>query len=651
MTQTNSQTQSDTTPASASPSNADRQTFTFQAETRELLHLMIHSLYSNKEIFLRELISNASDAADKLRFLAIQNSQLQGDDTELHVDLIPDAEAGTLTIRDNGIGMSRQEVIDNLGTIARSGTKQFLQGLSKDKRDEAQMIGQFGVGFYSAFIVADRVSVLTRRADSSEAVRWESEGAGDYTLEAAEKAGRGTDVTLHLREDDKEFLEAERLRHIVRKYSDHIGMPVRLITSAEEGGEETVDTLNRAAALWTRPKSEISDEDYQQFYTHISHDPLPPLTWAHQKVEGNLSYTSLLYLPSHAPMDLWDRERRRGVHLYVKRVFILDQAAELLPSWLRFVRGLVDSDDLPLNVSRELLQSNRTVDKIRSALVKRSLDMIEDVAKNKPEEYAKFWESFGIVLKEGFIEDFANRERLSGLCRFRSTLDTDKASASLADYVARMPEDQPSIYYLTADTLSAAKNSPLLEGIKARGWEALLLTDRIDEWVALQLTEFQGKKLASVATIDALPAPAIETPEASEQASAFRATLERLEKILAGKIKSVRLSQGRLTDSPSCLVDAAVGMTRRLQKLYRDAGEQLMSSATLPDLELNPNHPLVSRLRETHEEGAFSDLGLLLFEQAQLAEGAQLEDPAAFVKRLNGLILGGQSAAGRIILG
>ena len=623
------------------------QTFEFQAETRELLKLMIHSLYSNKEIFLRELISNASDAVDKLRFLAIQTPALLAEDAELHVDLIPDPAAGTLTIRDNGIGMSRQEVIDNLGTIARSGTKQFLQGLSADKKNEAQLIGQFGVGFYSAFIVADKVSVLTRRADADTAVRWESTGAGDYTLAEADKPTRGTDIVLHLREDDKEFLEPERLRHLVRKYSDHIGLPVRLIV--DDG--KTVDTINRAAALWTRPKSELSEDDYQQFYTHLSHDPLPPLAWAHHKVEGNLSYTSLLYLPSQAPFDLWDRERRRGVHLYVKRVFILDQAAELLPPWLRFVRGLVDSDDLPLNVSRELLQGSRTVDKIRAALVKRSLDLLDDLAKNKPDDYTKFWDAFGTVLKEGIVEDGANRERIAALCRFRTSKEPDAQRVALADYVARMPEDQPSIYYVTADTVSAARNSPLLEGLKSRGWDVLLLTDRIDEWFVMHLGEFQGKTLASAASADALPKPAIETPEHAQQESAYKETLERLDKTLSGKIAGAQLSQGRLTDSPACLVDAGVGFSRRLEKLFRDSGESVPGAGNLPRLELNASHPLVQRLKDTADDAAFTDLGLLLFEQAVLSEGGQLEDPAAFVKRLNALILGQPATSSRIILG
>ncbi len=621
--------------------------FEFQAETRQLLKLMIHSLYSNKEIFLRELISNASDAADKLRFLSIQKPDLLGQDSELRVELVPDKEAGTLTIRDNGVGMSRQEVIDNLGTIARSGTKQFLESMAKENRDQAQLIGQFGVGFYSSFIVADRVTVVTRHCEAEEAVRWESDGAGQYSLQTVERADRGTDVTLHLREDDKEFLEPERLRTLVRKYSDHIGLPVKLIL---EGGK-TVDTLNHAAALWTRPKSELSEDDYKSFYTHLSHDPVAPMSWAHHKVEGNLSYISLLYLPAQAPYDLWDREQRRGVHLYVKRVFILDHAAQLLPGYLRFVRGLVDSDDLPLNVSRELLQSNRTVDKIRAALIKRSLDLLEDLSKNKPEDYAKFWDLFGTVLKEGIIEDHTHRERIASLCRFRSTRDADKPTVTLEDYLARMPADQTSIYYLTADTLAAARNSPHLEGLKSRGWEVLLLTDRIDEWVVNHLVEFHGKTLASAASVEALPKPSVETPENAQQEAAFSDTLKRIEKVLEGKVSEAKLSQGRLTESPACLVDAGGMMGRRLEKMLRDAGQATLMPSMRPVLEINATHPLVVKLKDTADESLFSELTQLLYEQAVLAEGGQLEDPAAFVKRLNALILGNSAVGSRIIVG
>ncbi|MDB5987091.1 MAG: htpG [Nevskia sp.] len=614
----------------------------FQAETRQLLRLMIHSLYSNKEIFLRELISNASDAVDKLRFSAIQQPQLLGDDNDLAVDLIIDKAAGTITVRDNGIGMSRAEVIDNLGTIARSGTKQFLESLSGEARKDSALIGQFGVGFYSAFIVADKVTVLTRRADETTAVRWESDGEGSYTLEDAEKASRGTDVVLHLRADDQEFIEPMRLQHIVRKYSDHIGLPVRL-----REGEGEVETVNRAAALWTRPKSEISDDDYKAFYTHLSHDPQPPLAWTHQKVEGNLSYTSLLYIPASAPFDLWNREQRRGLQLYVKRVFIMDDATELLPPWLRFVRGLVDSDDLPLNVSRELLQNNRTVEKIRSALVKRSLDLLDDLAQNKTEDYARFWQAFGPVVKEGIVEDGAQRERIAKLCRFRTTRESDAAKVSLADYLARMPAEQKAIYYITADTLAAAQASPHLEGYRSRGFEVLLLTDRVDEWLVMHLQEFEGKKLESCAGGAADLAPTIETPEQLRQDGEYAPVLERLQKALAGKIEKAQVSR-RLVESPACLVESEHGVSRRLERMFREAGQ--VAPTTQPVLEINPTHPLLARIKDTADDAEFGDLAALLYDQAVLAEGGQLDDPAAFVKRLNSLILAGSTPKSSIIV-
>lgn len=600
----------------------------FQAETRQLLRLMIHSLYSNKEIFLRELISNASDAADKLRFLALQNPELLGEAPA--VDLLLDAEAGTLTIRDNGVGMTRQEIIDNLGTIARSGTKQFMETLSAEGRKDAQLIGQFGVGFYSAFIVADTVTVLTRRAGEDQAWRWTSDGEGQYTLEPAEKAAAGTDVILHLREDDKEFLEAERLRWIVRKYSDHISLPVRL-----HAGNGEPQTLNHAAALWTRPKSELKAEDYNGFYTHLSHDPTPPLAWAHHRVEGNLSYISLLYLPSAAPFDIWERDKRRGLQLYVKRVFILDEGAELLPPYLRFFRGLVDSDDLPLNVSRELLQNNRSVEKLRSALTKRALDLLDELARDRPEDYQKFWDQFGGVFKEGLIEDQANRERIAKLCRFRTSAHADAETVSLADYVARMPEGQSKIYYVTADSVAAAQSVPHLEGFRKRNWEALLLTDRIDEWVVMHLNEFDGKALESCASDGAAPDEAAETPEKTAQDEQFGPLLEKLGQSLAGKIESARLST-RLVESPACLVAPKFGFSRRLEKLMTAAGQAAPKFP--PVLEINGQHPLVARLKDA-EGAAFDDLAALLFDQSVLAEGGQLEDPAGFVRRLNALIL------------
>jgi molecular chaperone HtpG len=606
------------------------QSYEFQAETRQLLKLMIHSLYSNKEIFLRELVSNASDAADKLRFLSLQTPALLDGDADLGVDLVVDSKAGTLTVRDNGVGMSKQDVIDNLGTIARSGTKAFLESLSADNKKDAQLIGQFGVGFYSAFIVADKVTVTTRKAGEAESWRWESNGEGSYTLEAADKATRGTDVTLHLREDEKEFLEASRISFLVRKYSDHIGLPVRLKVDDKE-----VETLNSAAALWTRPKAELTEDDYTGFYTHLSHDPAKPLTWAHQRVEGNLSYISLLYIPSVAPFDLWDRDQARGLKLYVKRVFILDHGAELLPSYLRFVRGLVDSDDLPLNVSRELLQGNRNVEKLKSALTKRVLDLLDDMAKNQPEDYAKFWDTFGAVFKEGLVEDHANRERIAKLCRFRSTTETEAQRVALADYVARMPEGQTKIYYVTSDTPAAAKATPHLEGFRKKGWEVLLLTDRIDEWVVMHLRDFEGKQLESCASGGADLEPAIATPEKEKAETEFAPLLERLGKSLAGKVESAKVSS-RLVESPACLVAPDYGMSRRLEKILKQAGQN--APALPPVLEINPEHPLVARLKDA-ADAEFDDLAAILYDQSVLAEGGHLEDPAAFVRRLNALIL------------
>ena len=609
----------------------------FQTETSSLLRLMIHSLYSNKEIFLRELISNASDACDKLRFAAIQKPELLGE-TELAVELQADKFAGTLTIRDNGIGMSREDVIDNLGTIARSGTKRFMESLSGDQAKDAQLIGQFGVGFYSAFIVADRVTVKSKRADADESVIWESTGEGDYSIETGDKQDRGTEVTLHLREDEKEFLEESRLLEIVRRYSDHIGLPIKL-----RRAEGEPEAINQARALWTRPKSEISEDDYKSFYEHLSHDYEPPLAWTHQKVEGNLEYTSLLYIPQRAPFDLWDREQQRGVKLYVKRVFIMDRAAELLPPYLRFVRGLVDTADLPLNVSREILQGNRTVDKIRAALVKRVLDLLDDLAANKPEDFKTFWTQFGKVLKEGVVEDNANRERIAKLLRFASTTTPDVQSVSLDEYVARMPAGQEKILYLTGESLSALRNSPHLEGFRKVGYEVLLLSDRIDEWVVGHLTEFQGKKLESAARGDAEAAGKIETFDKAKHEADFKAVLELLPKALNSRIASARVS-ARLTESPSCLVAPEHGLSRQLKQSGESAPD------IKPILELNPEHPLVERLKETSgDEAAFADLAEILYGQAVLAEGGQLEDPSGFVKRLNKLILG--QGTSKILLG
>jgi molecular chaperone HtpG len=613
----------------------------FQSETKQVLRLVIHSMYSHKEIFLRELISNASDACEKLRFEALAKPDLLGADV-LSVTLKPDAAAGTLSIKDNGVGMSQPEVIDNLGTIARSGTKKFLETLSGDSAKDAQLIGQFGVGFYSAFIVADRVTVLTKRADAP-AVRWDSDGEGQYQIQADAKQDRGTEVILHLRDEDKEFLEAARLRQLVRKYSDHLSLPIILKTG------ETEETVNQAKAFWTRPKSELSDEDYQAFYKHIAHESEGARIWAHNKVEGNIEYTSLLYLPKQAPFDLFERERKGGVQLYVKRVFIMDKAAELLPAWLRFMRGLVDTADLPLNVSRELLQNNRTVEKIKSALVKRTLDLLEDLAANKPEEYAEFWKTFGAVLKEGLIEDPSQKERIAKLLRFHSTAATGEPSeVTLAQYASRMKTDQKSIYYLTADTLAAARNSPHLEGFRALGLEVLLLIDRIDEWVAGHLHEFEGKTLANVASSAADVASAIETPEKAAAESAFKDTTERLGKVLSGKIASAQLS-ARLTDSPAVLVAGEFGVSLRMGRILKQAGQH-NPFATLPILELNPKHPLVDRLRGITDDAAFADLAHVLYDQAMLAEGGELDDPATFVRRVNRLIVEGLAAQPKIIV-
>jgi molecular chaperone HtpG len=613
----------------------------FQAETKQVLRLVIHSLYSHKEIFLRELISNASDACEKLRFEALAKPELLGADS-LSITLTPDSAAGTLSIKDNGIGMTEAEVIDNLGTIARSGTKKFLETLSGDSAKDAQLIGQFGVGFYSAFIVADKVTVLSKSADAA-AVRWDSDGEGQYEISQSDKSDRGTEVILHLRDEDKEFLEAARLRQLVRKYSDHLSIPIVL------KGADSEETLNQAKAFWTRAKSDLQDEDYQAFYQHLTHDSQGARLWAHNKVEGNIEYTSLLYLPKHAPFDLFERDQKGGVQLYVKRVFIMDKAAELLPPYLRFMRGLVDSSDLPLNVSRELLQNNRTVEKIKSALVKRTLDMLEELAANKPEEYAEFYKTFGTVLKEGIIEDPAQRTRIAKLLRFHSTAATgDAAEVTLEAYVSRMQADQKAIYYLTADTLAAARNSPHLEGFRAKNMEVLLLTDRIDEWVAAHLHEFEGKPLANVSSAAADVASAIETPEKAAAESTFKSTLERLGRSLSGQIASAQIS-ARLTDSPAVLVAGEFGVSLRMGRILKQAGQN-NPFATLPILEVNPKHPLVLRLKDMADDEAFSELAHVLFDQAMLAEGGELDDPATFVRRVNRLIVDGLSAQPKIIL-
>lgn len=628
--------------------SAQKETLGFQAEVKQLLHLMIHSLYSNKEIFLRELISNASDAADKLRFEALETPELFENDAELKIRLAFDKEAKTLTISDNGIGMNREEVIQNIGTIARSGTKAFFENLTGDAKKDANLIGQFGVGFYSAFIVADRVTLTTRRAGApaTEAVRWESAGEGDYTLETVEKAGRGTEIVLHLRDSEDNLLNDWQLRSIIRKYSDHIAIPIEMPkqpTFDDDGNEvkqEGWESVNQASALWARSKSDISEEQYREFYKHVSHDYQDPLAWSHARVEGRQEYIELLYIPAKAPFDLWERERKQGVKLYVRRVFIMEDTEKLMPHYLRFVRGVIDSADLPLNVSRELLQSSKDIDAIRAGCVKKVLGLLEDIAEKETEKYQGFWTEFGSVLKEGVGEDFSNRDRIAKLLRFASThQESDEQTVSLSDYVSRMKEGQKHIYYITADTTAAARHSPHLEIFAKKGVEVLLLTDRVDEWMLSYLTEFDGKKLSSVAKgaldLDEL-ADAEEKKEQEKVEEALKPVVERVKTVLADKVKEVRVTH-RLTDSPSCLVVDEYGMSTHLERLLKQAGQKVDSSK--PILELNPEHELVKRLDREQSEDRFADLSALLFEQALLAEGGQLADPAQFVKRMNKLLL------------
>ncbi|AEE65583.1 heat shock protein [Bordetella pertussis] len=632
---------SQTTTTSAS------ETLGFQAEVKQLLHLMIHSLYSNKEIFLRELVSNASDACDKLRFEAIDQPGLLEGDGELAIRVGYDKAARTITISDNGIGLSRDEAVANLGTIARSGTREFFSQLTGDKQKDAQLIGQFGVGFYSSFIVADKVTVLSRRAGlaANEAIRWESDGQGEFSIAPAEKAGRGTDVVLHLRADEDELLNGWKLREILRRYSDHISLPIRMAKEdwdAEKGEQvkgDELETVNQANALWTRNKSDITDEQYREFYKTVSHDYDDPLAWTHNRVEGRSEYTQLLYVPKHAPFDLWDRDARRGVKLYVKRVFIMDDAEQLLPSYLRFVRGVIDSADLPLNVSREILQESRDVRAIREGSAKRVLSLLEDMAENKAEDYATFWTEFGQVLKEGTGEDAANRERIARLLRFASTHDGEQAqTVSFADYVGRMKDGQDKIYYVTADTFTAAANSPHLEIFRKKGIEVLLLSDRVDEWMLSYLREFDGKSLVSVAKggLDlAELADEEEKKRQSEVAETFKPLVERLQQALAEQVKEVRVTQ-RLVDSPACVVVGQNELSPHLLRMLKAAGQE--APEVKPVLEINPDHALVARIRDA-SDAEFGDWAALLLDQALLAEGAQIADPAAFVKRLNGLLL------------
>ena len=623
---------------------ASKETMQFQTEINQLLQLMIHSLYSNKEIFLRELISNASDACDKLRFEALADPALLTGDSELKVEVDFDPEAGTITVRDNGIGMNRDEVIANIGTIAKSGTREFFERLSGDQTKDAKLIGQFGVGFYSAFIVADRVSLNTRRAgmEAEHGVRWESDGTGTYTLETLDLPARGTEIVLHLREEERQdLLSAWRLRSIINKYSDHIPLSIRMRKMGEDGkpGDEW-ETVNKASALWQRSKSEISDDEYKEFYRYVSHDYGDPLSWSHNHVEGRLEYTSLLFIPAKAPFDLWDHNHSHGIKLYVQRVFIMDDAEQLLPRYLRFVRGVIDSNDLPLNVSREILQGNRVIDQMRSGSVKRILSLLEEMAGKEPEKYQTFWNEFGRALKEGPGEDYGNREQIAKLLRFASThTDTETQNVSLADYLARMAEGQDKIYYITADSFLAAKNSPQLELLRKKGIEVLLLSDRVDEWLTSHLPEFEGKALASVAK-GALDLGAIETEEErksqEETEKGAEGLVERIKNALGERVEAVRVSH-RLTSSPACIVLGERDMALYMQQLLKQAGHEV--SSTKPVLEINPTHPMLARIEGEKDDTRFAEWSALLLDQAILAEGGQLEDPAGFVARINQLML------------
>ena len=636
-----------------------KETLSFQTEVKQLLHLMIHSLYSNRDIFLRELISNASDACDKLRVQALQNPELFEGDGELRIRLSVDKDARTITISDNGIGLSREEAIDHLGTIAKSGTKEFFKNLTGDDSKDSNLIGQFGVGFYSAFIVADHVTVVSRRAGlaATDGVRWESDGSGEFSVQPVERAERGTDVILHLRPKEGEgdeakshddLLEHWTIKEILKRYSDHIGIPIEMKKRDwdDKKNEYVVsdewETVNQASALWTRAKSEITDDQYKKFFEGLSFGSGEPMAWTHNRVEGRTEYTQLLYLPSKAPFDLWDRQQRHGLKLYVKRVFIMDDAEQLLPSYLRFVRGVVDSADLPLNVSREILQESRDIKAIREGCTKRILSLLEDIAANKPEDYATFWKEFGQCLKEGFGEDFSNRDKLSGLMRFySSTQEGDAPSVSLANYVSRMKDGQEKIYVVTADSLAAAKASPHLEVFKKKGIEVLLLADRIDEWMLNFLTEFDGKSIQSVSkgALDLGKLADDDTKPAKETEKQYKPIVEKAQKVLGEKVKEVRITR-RLTDSACCLVSDEHDMSGHLERLLKQAGQKAPDRK--PILELNPEHPLVKALSE--DSASFDDLVWVLFDQALLAEGGQPEDPAAFVKRLNGFLLRGLMA-------
>lgn len=635
----------ETTPKAKSQVTPDSkpETMAFQAEVKQLLQLMIHSLYSNKEIVLRELISNASDAADKLRFEALSNGALFENDTELKIRMVFDKDARTLTISDNGIGMSRDEVIANIGTIAKSGTKEFFNALTGDQAKDANLIGQFGVGFYSSFIIADKVTLTTRRAGSSEAVRWESAGEGDFTLESVEKTSRGTEVVLHLRASEDEFLNDWKLKTIIRKYSDHITLPIVMKKTEFKDGEivalDEDETVNTASALWARNKSDITEEEYNEFYKHVSHDFESPLDYSHSRVEGKQEYISLLYIPSKAPFDLYDRERRHGIKLYVKRVFIMEDAEKLMPQYLRFVRGVIDSSDLPLNVSREILQSSRDVDAIKAGSTKKVLSLLEDMASNKPEDYTKFYAEFGRVLKEGPGEDFANKDRIATLLRFASTkADNDVQEVSFKDYIARMQPEQEIIYYITADSFAAAQHSPHLEIFRKKSIEVLLMSDRVDEWLLGSLSEFEGKKLQSIAKGD-LDLGKLESDTEKEIQKKIeedaKSLVEKIKQSLGEQVKDVRVTH-RLTDSPACLVSDKHDLSGNLSRMLKAAGQTAPEAK--PILEINPNHKLIKRLEAETVDAKFGDLAFVIFDQALLAEGGTLEDPASFVKRMNSLI-------------
>ncbi len=632
---------------------AHQETHGFQTEVKQLLQLMIHSLYSNKEIFLRELVSNAADAADKLRFKALSNDSLYEGDGDLHVKLSIDKDAGTITIADNGIGMNKADVVEHLGTIAKSGTKEFFGKLSGDEAKDSQLIGQFGVGFYSAFIVADKVTVLTRAAgeDKSKGVQWESAGEGEFTIAEIEKASRGTEIILHLREDEKEFLDDWKLRSIVSKYSDHISIPVKMYKEEvpeQDGPDDTKipavpahwESVNKATALWTRDKSDVSDDEYKEFYKHISHDFADPMAWAHNKVEGKTEYTSLLYIPTKAPFDLWNRDQKHGLKLYVQRVFIMDDAEQMLPTYLRFVKGLLDSNDLPLNVSREILQDNKVTQAMRQGCTKRVLQMLEKTAKKDAEQYQSFWSEFGNVLKEGPAEDHANKEKIAGLLRFASTHnDSEAQTVSLADYIGRMQDKQEKIYYITADSYQAAKSSPHLEIFKKKGIEVLLMCDRVDEWLMSHLTDFDEKSFQSIAqgALDLGDLEDEDSKKAQEEAEKqVEGLTERVKTVLGDKVKEVKFTH-RLTDSPACIVADENGMTTQMAKLMQAAGQPVPE--TQYHFELNPEHQLVKILADVQDEEQFAKWSGVLFDQAALSEQGSLKDPASFVQNLNSLLM------------